>query len=280
MTINIDQALNFEPPTRQESEKSFGLLRRYFAPESIGVENIDPAKPTLFVGNHTRFGMLDVPLIAREIYLATGVYPRGLSDRVHYKVPYWRDALTRSGGVIGSREMCRALMEAGESIMVFPGGGREVWRGRDKNYQLLWQNRMGFARMALESGYSITPFCSVGPDEVFDVGIDGEDIMKSPLGNLIQSLSNTPKDKLKESIVPIPRGIGLSALPRPEKFYFAFGKPIQATGKQAAAEDKKEQRKVQRQTAKSIDKLLAETLLHRAQRKTEQSIWRRLLQKS
>ena len=81
MTTNVEEALAFAPPAHDEVEKSLGVLRWYFTPEAAGIENIEPDRPTLFVGNHTRFGLLDVPLITREIYLETGIFPRGLSDR-------------------------------------------------------------------------------------------------------------------------------------------------------------------------------------------------------
>lgn len=280
MTSNIEKALAFVPPPREQVEDSLGLLRWYFSPESLGIENIERNKPTLFVGNHTRFGLLDVPLIIREIYLKTGIYPRGLADRVHYKVPLWREMLTRGGGVLGSREMCRALMKSGHSIMVFPGGAREVFKGKGKNYQLLWQNRLGFVQMAVECGYSITPFCSVGADETFDVLLDGDDIMHSMIGKLI-GLVDTEDHLLRhDMLLPVPRGIGFTAIPRPEKFYFSFGTPIetkQYTGK--SAQDAV-LRRIRRQTAKAIEKLLADTMLYRAQTQDQSSVWRQLLRRT
>jgi 1-acyl-sn-glycerol-3-phosphate acyltransferase len=280
MTTSIEEALAFEPPARDEVEHSLGVLRWYFSPEVTGIENVDRNRPTLFVGNHTRFGLLDVPLITREIYLQTGIFPRGLADRIHYKLPLWKEVITNGGGVLGSREMCRALMQSGESIMVFPGGAREVFKGRARNYQLLWKNRLGFVRMAVENGYSITPFCSVGADEVFDVVIDGEDIMNSAVGKLIKWMDRDAHRLRDDMQFPLPRGIGLTAVPRPEKFYFSFGKPIDTTRYTGQSDDETVLRRVRRQTARSIEKLLADTLLYRAQSRDGISVWRKILQKT
>lgn len=277
MTSEIEEALNFEPKSIEETEAKMSLLQRYFIPEIIGHENIPTEKPTLFVGNHARYGFLDMPLIVKGIYMKTGVYPRTLSDRVHFSLPIWRDWIIDQGGVKGSREMCRALMEAGESILVYPGGAREVVKGRNKNYQLQWENRLGFVKMAAEAGYSITPFCSVGADDAFDVVLDGKDILESRLGKLMQRLAPEGMNIREDLMVPIPRGIGLTSIPRPEKFYFAFGKPIETAGNEANAADPKYLTRTQKKTAASIEKLLGETLLHRAKHRAEGPLWRRML---
>ncbi len=280
MTTDVKEALAFTPPPREKVEQSLGLLRRYFAPETIGIENVQVGRPTLFVGNHTRFGVIDVPLITREIYLHTGTFPRSMADRVHYRVPLWKDLIGRSGGVLGSREMCRALMRAGESILVYPGGAREVFKGKGKDYQLLWQNRLGFVRMAVENGYSITPFCSVGADEIFDIVIGGDEILHSPVGKFFGRLLREKQLPREDLLLPLPRGIGLSVIPRPEKFYFAFGRPIETTRYAGRAGDTAVLRRIRKQTATSIEHLLAETMLHRAQHRDGISVWRKVLQKT
>lgn len=279
MTMDINEALAFVPPDRDKVEASLGLLRRYFEPETIGLKNLSSDKPTLYVGNHTRFGLIDVPLITREIYLKTGHYPRGLADRAHYQVLGWKDMIGKGGGVVGSREMCRAMMSAGEALMVFPGGAREVMKGKDKNYQLLWENRLGFARLAVESGYSITPFCSVGADEVFDVAVEGETMAHSRLGEFLSGLIKR-KDVSGTPMPPIPRGIGLSVIPRPEKFYFAFGEPIETKGYKGKSDDTVVLKRVRKKTATAIEELLAATMLHRAQSGGESSLWRKILQRT
>jgi 1-acyl-sn-glycerol-3-phosphate acyltransferase len=62
------------------------------------------------------------------------------------------------------------LMEAGESILLFPGGAQEVFRDeRHERYSLRWGRRQGFARMAIEHGYTIVPFASIGFEDVVRV---------------------------------------------------------------------------------------------------------------
>ncbi|MFK8021908.1 MAG: lysophospholipid acyltransferase family protein [Pseudomonadales bacterium] len=277
---NIDKALAFEPPPHSEVHKTLRLREWYFQPVYRGMENIDLKRPTLFVGNHTRFGLLDAPLLCREIYLQSGVFIRSLADRSHLEIPLWRDYLAGNGAVLGSREMCRALMDAGQSIMVFPGGAREVVKGKGLDYTLLWRERLGFVRMAMEHGYSITPFSSVGAEEALSVVADSETIRNSLFGKLMKATGLEERTRGGEVLMPLPRGIGLSILPRPERFYFSIGKPIETRKYQGQQDDKALLQRLQTKTAKSINNMIKEDMLNRARAKHDESLIRRLLQRS
>lgn len=202
-------------------------MRTWFAPKFLGTENIAPARPALWVGNHTLFGMIDISVLATELYVQHGVYLRGLADRNHFLLPGWRETLVRLGAVLGTRENCSALMREGEHVLVFPGGGREVMKRKGERYKLLWKNRTGFARMAIQHRYPIVPFASVGVEDAYDILMDGADIMQSPLGQLL-TRSGFAKEYLRDGdvIPPLARGLGPTLLPRPERFYFGFAKPI------------------------------------------------------
>ena len=187
MTQSVDKALAFLAPPRGNYGAYLKPLDRHFSPIFCRLENIDTHRLTLYVGNFSRCGMLDAPIIHREIYLKAGVFPRILADRFHYTVPDWKDMIGKGGGVLGSRESCRALMQAGQSIMAFPVGAREVVKGKGTNYQLRWRERPGFVRMAVENGYTIRPFSAVGADEAMRVLIFGDAIMGSLVGRIIKA---------------------------------------------------------------------------------------------
>jgi 1-acyl-sn-glycerol-3-phosphate acyltransferase len=84
-----------------------------------------------------------------------------VGEHAHYKVPGWRDALSRWGAVRGTRDNVHELMRQRETILVFPGGAREVNKRKGEKYQLIWKERLGFARLAIAHGYQITPFAAV-----------------------------------------------------------------------------------------------------------------------
>jgi len=191
------------------------------APSFQGLERIPLDRPILLVGNHTLMGVLDVPLMWFGLREKLGLEVHPLGDHLHFQLPLWRDLVSAFGVIEGTRENCRAAMQAGQSLLVFPGGGREVAKRRGEKYKLIWQDRVGFARMAIEAGYTIVPFASVGADDCWDIVLDGDDLLRSPLGGVVRAL--IPRLDL---LPPLVRGIGLSPLPRPERFYFHFGDPI------------------------------------------------------
>jgi 1-acyl-sn-glycerol-3-phosphate acyltransferase len=217
----------FQPLAKAEFQWLAAPLRAYFAPKLLGTEHLDAETPTLWVGNHTIYGLIDISVFATELYLRHGIYLRGLADRNHFMVPGWRDTLVRLGAVLGTRENCAALMEEREHVLVFPGGGREVMKRKGERYKLIWKDRTGFARLAIRHGYPILPFASVGVEEAYDIVWDAQDIMRSPLGRLL-SRAGVIKEYLRdgEAIPPVARGLGLTALPRPERMYFGLTERI------------------------------------------------------
>ena len=122
--------------------------------------------------------------------------------------------------------------------MVFPGGSREVAKRKGEAYQLIWKDRTGFARMAVEHGYRIIPFAAVGAEDCYDILIDSNDIMGSGLVKWLKTTALGSKfigDG--EQIFPLSRGLGLSMIPRPERFYYSFGEPIETAQYEGKSDD-------------------------------------------
>lgn len=225
------------------------------APRFTGLEHVPTDRPVLAVANHTLMGVLDVPLLVIGLHDLKGVFLRALGDHLHFQVPLWRDLLTRFGTVEGTRENCHALMRAGESILVFPGGGREVFKHHGEKYRLIWKERVGFVRLAVAHGYPILPVAAVGAEECYDIVVDSDDLLRTPLGPLLRRLA--PR---ADEIPPLVRGIG--PLPRPERFYFHFAPPVE-TRPYAGREDDdalcyRLRERVRRAIQRGIDQLLAE----------------------
>ena len=219
--------LNFDPPSLKAVEWATALSRFYFKPQFFGLENVDALRPALYVSNHTIFGVLDAPLLFEKLYKDKGIVLRSLGDHFHFSVPLWRDILIEGGGVPGTRENCARLMQGGEHILVYPGGGREVAKRKGEQHKLTWKTRIGFAHMAIQHQYPIIPVAALGADDSLDVVYDAYDVMTNPIGRWL--LNKKPVyDKLRggDVLMPLAKGIGPTLIPRPEKFYFGFGKPI------------------------------------------------------
>jgi 1-acyl-sn-glycerol-3-phosphate acyltransferase len=214
-----------EPPSEQAFDRLISLLepyRRVTQPKFYGIANL-PDDGSLLVGNHTIFAFLDLPFMMAEVWKRRRILVRGLGEHAHYAVPVWRDLLGACGMVRGTRDNVRALMRDRQTILVFPGGSREVFKRRGRQYQLLWRERMGFARLAIEQGYPIVPCAAVGADDMLDVIADVDTPVYGQLSRLTKKVTGFP-------LPPVVRGIGLTPIPRPERLYFWFGEPIDTTG--------------------------------------------------
>jgi 1-acyl-sn-glycerol-3-phosphate acyltransferase len=68
-----------------------------------------------------------------------------------------------------SEASCLAALEAGEQLLVTPGGMREARpaRGGEDFYRLRWDGRYGFVRLALRTGAPIVPLAVVGGAEAY-----------------------------------------------------------------------------------------------------------------
>jgi hypothetical protein len=116
--------IEWTPPAAREIAALSALLepwRRITAPVFHGVERLPAGGPVLFVGNHTVYGMLDMPLMILELQ-RHGFWVRGLADRLHYAIPGWRELLTRFGAVPGTRENLRRRRKSGHGTGAISGG--------------------------------------------------------------------------------------------------------------------------------------------------------------
>lgn len=239
------------------------LGRAYFDPVFLGLESLDRQRPALWVGNHTLYGMLDTPLFIERL-LQEGVVVRALGDRGHFRVPVWGRALAKGGMVLDSPDICAALMKSGQHVLVFPGGAREVMRRRGEAYQLIWKQRTGFARLAIEHGYDIIPFGSVGPDEAYDIVWDADDIRRSRLWAwLSRQLPLAALTRDGDTIPPLVRGLGPTLLPRPQRFYFGIGPRLPTVHLAGRASDAEAVWALREQVAEAIGQQIGQLMDYR-----------------
>ncbi len=195
------------------------LSKVYFTPTFIGAEQLDASQPAMYVGNHSMYGVLDSPMLIDYLYNEHQVAVVSIADHSHFYLPLWRSVVKKFGAVDGVPAYVREAMQQGYSILVFPGGGREVLKREGEQYQLIWKQRYGFLKLAQEFGYDIVPFAALGGDEVFDIGFDANKVVQHQYFQKLLQVPQLNRLLRKGEVIPsLPKHL----IPKRLPFYFKF----------------------------------------------------------
>ncbi|XP_036224893.1 DGAT1/2-independent enzyme synthesizing storage lipids isoform X3 [Bactrocera oleae] len=129
--------------------------RIYHGYEVIGMENIPETGPALIVYYHGAIP-IDMYYLNSRIILQKDRLIYTIGDRFLFKLPGWgtiSEAFHISPGTVQS---CVGILKEGNMLAISPGGVYEAQFG-DHYYELLWRNRVGFAKVALEAKVPIIP---------------------------------------------------------------------------------------------------------------------------
>jgi 1-acyl-sn-glycerol-3-phosphate acyltransferase len=185
------------------------------------MENIPANGRVILAVNHS-LATYDISMLCCAIYLETGRMARPLADRLFFKIPYLREFATDFGAVEGNQKNAEALLEDEELVTVAPGGMREALRPSSERYQILWEKRSGFVKLALKTGSPIIVATCPKADDLYDV-------YPNPLTKWIYQKFKVP--------VFLARGIGPTPIPRPIKLTHFLSQAIHPP---KASEDPKE----------------------------------------
>ncbi len=252
--MRVRRIRHFLGAASDAAEPVLDLMRPYVD----GTANLPSDGRFLLVGNHTQ-GAMEVVLISHYVRRTIGTRVRPLADRgMGTMRGLMRDLNAAMGAVVGSPESIQELMGRNETILVFPGGGREIAKFKGEESTINWKGRAGFAREAILGGYPIVPVALVGSDEMYEHLLS----RNSTLGQLSMALSEKISGR-KEMPMPLVRGIGPTLIPRPQRMYLRFGTPIDTTRppRRAAVEWVEA---VKETTQTSLENMLADLLKIRA----------------
>ncbi|HEY6647688.1 MAG TPA: lysophospholipid acyltransferase family protein [Mycobacterium sp.] len=279
--VNIDAIMN--PPARVQKmrravdtvQDGLAPLFDVYRPYVDGLQTLPKDGRFLLVGNHTQFG-IEALLIPHYVRRAIGTRVRPLAER---RMGQMRgaagDLFAAYGAVVGAPETARELMRHNETILVFPGGGREIAKFKGEEHTLRWQGRSGFARVSVENNYPIVPVALAGADDVYQSLITRE----GRWGQLSQRLAEKLAGRA-DMAIPLTRGIGPTLIPRPQRMYLRFGAPIDTT-KPARVSEEKWVATVKKTTQESLERAIADLLEIRASdpyRELNPLAWRAAIQ--
>lgn len=242
--------LGFDAAT---AEWWLGLVRTalwpYFRPQVMGAEHL-PAGRGLIVGCHSGVIPYDAATALVAIHEATGRFARAIGDELFGRVQVVQDFLQRQGAMIGRPRVVEAALRAGNLVLLFPGGAKDMERSYfTQRYRVLPHRgfapgRGGYIKVALRTRAPIIPLAVVGAEEAH--------IM----------LTNVPvvARTLRMPLFPWL----LFPFPLPVKLYIRFGPPITLAGRAADAQDQRRVDELNVFVRRQVQRLIDDTVRRRS----------------
>ncbi|KAF7817858.1 acyltransferase-like protein [Senna tora] len=232
-----------------------------------GLGGVPDEGPVLFVGYHNLLG-LEIFSIGEHFLREKGIMIRGISHNQLFSGLFESSASTFSlvdwlkvfGGVSVSGSNLYKLLSAKSHVLLYPGGAREALHFKGEKYKLIWPNRQEFVRIAAHFGATIVPFGAIGEDDIAEMVLDYNDLMKIPILN--DFIRNSTRDVVKirdESSGEVANqnlAIPLLLPKLPGRFYYVFGKPIRTKGKEKMLRDKGNAEQVYQQVKSEVERNL------------------------
>ncbi|KAI9030836.1 diacylglycerol acyltransferase type 2A [Phycomyces nitens] len=147
----------------------------YFPVRLIKEVDLDPTKNYIF-GYHPHgiiaFGaaagfMTEGAGISK---LFPGITATLLTLSSNFKIPFHRDFLLWMGACSVSRKSCTNILQSkpGNAIVIAVGGASESLNARPGVINLTLKRRLGFVRIAVETGARLVPVLSFGENEIYN----------------------------------------------------------------------------------------------------------------
>lgn len=181
------------------------LYDHYFRVRSRGHEHIPAQGPAVIAGNHSGAVPLDGMMVWLDVLRHTEPprVARAVADHFVPMIPMIGTLFARGGMVGGSRGNARALLEAGELLMIFPEGVPGVSKAFKDRYKLQdW--RVGHVELAIRHSAPVVP-----------VGIVGAEEQMPQIGRIPISVAGLP-------FIPIT----LTPVPLPVRYHLLYGPPV------------------------------------------------------
>ncbi|KAL6846791.1 hypothetical protein ACP4OV_024239 [Aristida adscensionis] len=217
--------------------------------DSEGARRAAKEGPASIVGYHMLLGIELGPLVT-GVLSSTGIYIRGLAHPyIFYKNteqlmldPAHFDLHRVMGAVpVTGTNFYKLLLEK-QFVLLYPGGAREALHRKGEEYKLFWPEQSEFVRMASRFGAKIIPIGVVGEDDICDLLLDYNDLLKLPFYDVLDKMLNEEDVKLRTDSTGDLKNQGIHPVvvtPKvPGRFYFVFGKPIETRGREKELKDK------------------------------------------
>jgi len=192
------------------------LYQYYFRVQTSGWEAV-PDGQVLLVGSHNGgLAAPDMHMMMYDWFRRFGI-DRPVYGLMHAQLsksfPPGTELAVKAGAIVAHPTMARAALDSGASVLVYPGGVKDLFRPHNQRDRICFNNNSGFIKLALQYEVPIVPAISWGAHDTL--------IILGDLYPLVKQLRHYLKSPWPGAIDPIvfplylglPWGIGLGPLP-------------------------------------------------------------------
>ncbi len=208
----------------------------YHRARVLGIEHI-PAGPALYVGNHNGgFYTGDSYLFGAAVFRARGLVDTPWVMTHDLGIALLGRWLCPLGAVQADPATAATLLARGDKVLVYPGADADGARRWADRHRVVFDGRVGHARLAVECGVPVIPVAAVGAHSTAVVLYDGAAVARLLRTRRWLRLSRWPL------LLSVPWGLtflpSVPYLPLPARITIAVGAPLHfpRTGPQAAAD--------------------------------------------
>jgi 1-acyl-sn-glycerol-3-phosphate acyltransferase len=160
-------ARRFPSPTQRALlAPILGLARVWHRARAHGLEQVPTDRPVVYVAKHPQ-GFLYTETMAMGLlaYYEHGQRPafkvtEQQGTTIH-RTPLLSWIRRNVNAIPATEEAALEALAGGESVLIYPGGARELYGEPDR---LRWEGRRGYARIAARAGVEVVPFALAGAD--------------------------------------------------------------------------------------------------------------------
>jgi 1-acyl-sn-glycerol-3-phosphate acyltransferase len=158
------------------------FYRYYFRVKTEGWHQIPPQGRVLLVGSHN--GGLAAPDMVMMMY---DWFRRFGPERRVYGLMHpnvWRtnsavvQLAAQMGAIVAHPKMAIAALQSGASVLVYPGGAKEVFRPHSQRHRVNLNNNQAFIKLALRERVPIIPLVSCGAHDTLIILADCYPVIK------------------------------------------------------------------------------------------------------
>eukprot|EP00842_Homolaphlyctis_polyrhiza_P005223 jgi/Hompol1/5701/HPOL_004639-RA len=152
-------------------------LRNYFPALLVQTAPVDPS--TNYILAYHPHGVYCLSLFTGILfnpdwYSKFGLIPRGTTLPINFRIPLWRELCNINGTISCDRAAIHSVLtkkpapgQPGTCVAIVIGGGEEFWHMKSGSMDLVLKKRLGFVKMALQTGASLLPTIGFGENELF-----------------------------------------------------------------------------------------------------------------